>query len=85
MQGDCGPVCRLHAIARTGRWLAADYHCQIDRDPARIVTGATRTQPMEGVAEGMGQSGGFGEISQKAGPGMADHPTPVGRDDEPGT
>jgi hypothetical protein len=41
-----------------------EHHSQVDGDTAWIVAGAARTQPAQGVAENMGEAGGFGEIGQ---------------------
>jgi hypothetical protein len=62
-----------------------EHHRQVDGDPAGIVAGAPWPQSAQHAGEGGGQAGGIGEISQQAGPGVADQSPTVGRDDKPGT
>jgi hypothetical protein len=62
-----------------------EHHCQIDRDPAGVVPGATRSQPAQRARERAGQASDIDEIGQQAGSGMADHPAAIGADDELGT
>ncbi|WP_051740832.1 hypothetical protein [Kitasatospora sp. MBT66] len=61
-----------------------EHHGQVDGVLAWIVAGAARAQPTQSVAEGVREAGGVGETGRQPGSGVADHPAPVGGDDEPG-
>lgn len=71
-----------HGQVRYRLAAVGEHHCQIDRDPAEVVPGATRSKPAQRVRERAGQASDIGEIGQQPGSGMADHPAAVGGDDE---
>ncbi|GAA0744056.1 hypothetical protein Drose_18290 [Dactylosporangium roseum] len=61
---------------------SASITANIDRDPARVVTGVPLPQPGQGVAERLRQTGGVGEVGQEPGSGVGDHAGAVGGDGE---
>ena len=78
----------------TSRWSRSTARSAIASPPSASITArSTAIRPgscpvprgrslAQRVGERAGQPGGIGEIGQQPGPGMADHPATVGRDDE---
>jgi hypothetical protein len=59
-----------------------EHHRQVDRDPARVMTGPPDPQRRERVTERGGQPGGIGQVGQQPGAGVPDDtPTVSGGND----
>jgi hypothetical protein len=74
-----------HRQIRDGLATVGKHHRQVQRDPTRIVPRFPLSQPRELVRHRLRQASHVGQIDQQPGTRMADHATPVRRDNDLGT
>lgn len=78
-----------HRQVTDGLPAVGEHHRQIDRDPARIMTGVAAAKPRQHVTEGVREAGRVGQINQQPGSGVSHHAGSISADDDlwpgPGT